>query len=82
MDARDDAKGAEVIDPKPGDEGRIVIYARLDPHRKTERGVISSWNEHVVFVRYTIGSTGAATLREDLEWESDAPAGTAWRDRT
>lgn len=71
-----------MIDPRPGDEGRGVIYARLDPHRTTERGVISSWSEHCVFVRYGLGSTAAATAREDLEWEHDVPAGTNFRDRT
>lgn len=58
-----------MIEPKSGDEGRGVIYARLNPHRKTERGVISSWNDKYVFVRYTAGSTAAATDPADLEWE-------------
>lgn len=68
-----------MIDPKPGDEGRGVIYwkdSRALEHGirsvkvlKGERGVVSSWNDKYVFVRYTSGSTAAATRRENLEWE-------------
>lgn len=58
-----------MIKPQPGDEGRRVIYARKDPHRTTERGIISSWNDKYIFVRYSAGSTAAATSPEDLEWE-------------
>lgn len=56
-----------MIDPRQGDEGRGVIYTAHDGH--TERGVISSWSEHYVFVRYGLGSTAAATLRDQLSWE-------------
>jgi hypothetical protein len=61
-----------MIDPQPGDEGRQVIYLR--GFRRREPGVISSWNEEYVFVRYGIGSTAAATKREDLEWPCDGDA--------
>lgn len=54
------------------DKGRGVIYT---PHHSTpenpdtERGVISSWNDTYIFVRYGPGSTAAATDPEQLEWE-------------
>jgi hypothetical protein len=56
-------------DVTPADIGRRVIYREpIDhPGRKTEIGVISSFNEHYVFVRYR-GITSAATRRDDLEW--------------
>ncbi len=71
-----------MIDPKPGDEGRLVVYARLNRHSTTELGHVSSWNDHYVFVRYTTGSTAAATLRKDLEWLEDVPKGTNYQNRT
>jgi hypothetical protein len=58
------------IKPGPGDEGRGVIYCGRGTGL-TERGVISSWNDLYVFVRYTTGSTAAATRREDLIWEHE-----------
>ena len=58
-----------MIDPQERDIGRKVIYAREDPYRDTEYGVITSFNDHVVFVRYGLGSTSAATERQDLEWD-------------
>lgn len=52
------------------DVGRRVIYTEpVDhPHRKVEPGIITSFNEHYVFVRYRAGLTSAATRREDLAW--------------
>lgn len=56
-------------DVTKSDIGRTVIYREpIDhPGRKVERGVISSFNDSYVFVRYR-GITSAATRREDLEW--------------
>ena len=54
-----------MINPKPGDEGRWVTYIPSVGPR--EAGLISSWNDHYVFVRYHTGDT-AATDRRDLEW--------------
>lgn len=54
-----------MINPQPGDEGRWVTYTPSAGHR--EAGIISSWNDRVVFVRYHKGDT-AATERRDLEW--------------
>jgi hypothetical protein len=64
------------------DKGREVIY-RSSFGDKTERGVISSWNAHYIFVRYErygyvlrgeeprLQETGAATSPEDLTFASD-----------
>lgn len=59
-----------MIDPTEADIGRGVIY-RADSKLlgERERGVITSFNAHAVFVRYTNGGTSAATSREDLTWE-------------
>lgn len=59
---------------RPEDVGRGVIYT---PHHHSpenpaqERGVISSWSANYVFVRYTSGSTAAATDPNQLEFEHD-----------
>jgi hypothetical protein len=59
-----------MINPKPGDEGRLVIYHPA--HGEREAGVITSWNDGHVFVRYgALGSTSKATAREQLEWGHD-----------
>ncbi len=59
------------------DKGREVIYRSF---YKDERGIISSWNDHFVFVRYErygyrlhgeeprYQATAAATCPEDLEF--------------
>jgi hypothetical protein len=65
-----------MIEPTSQDIGRVVWY-RDRSGQKSERGVISSFNERFVFVRYTEGSTAAATDRLDLYWPhtdaQDAP---------
>lgn len=66
-----------MIDPQPGDEGKWVTYFALDGHR--EAGIISSWNDRVVFVRYHTGDTAAATSREYLHW---GLIGTVWNKHT
>jgi hypothetical protein len=58
-----------MIDPKPEDIGRAVIY-RSSGGDKIEEGVISSVNERYVFVRYG-SSTSAATFRENLYWPTE-----------
>jgi hypothetical protein len=56
------------------DIGRVVIYRDRSGYSEPEEGVISSFNPNYVFVRY-LGSTSAATQREDLEW-ADPPTDT------
>jgi hypothetical protein len=62
----------EMIQPTESDIGRKVIYIR---DRDTfgdapEEGVITSFNDHNVFVRYGAKIHSEATAREDLEWVS------------
>lgn len=58
-----------MIDPKPGDEGRTVVYV---PERGVpEVGTLSSWHDGVAFARYTSGSTAAGANFGDLVWYSD-----------
>lgn len=58
------------INPTPRDIGRKVIYRERGdfPGRKIEEGVITSYNDSVVFVRYGTSATSAATDRADLDW--------------
>lgn len=56
-----------VIDPTEKDIGRMVIYQGGHPDDKDE-GVITSFNDKYVFVRYTAMSTSQATARCDLRW--------------
>lgn len=59
-----------MIDPDEKDIGRGVIY-RADSKLLGEReaGVITSFNERCVFVRYGDKRNAEATAREDLTWE-------------
>ena len=57
-----------MINPTDEDKGRRVIY---NPGYKTEHGIIKSFNESWVFVRYHDGDTGAATRRDDLFWATN-----------
>jgi hypothetical protein len=57
--------------PKPADIGRKVIYR--DPGGwKVEEGVIASFNDACVFVRYGADTGSNGTRREDLEWLAEA----------
>lgn len=57
----------KISDLKPTDVGRRAIYTAH--HGDRQVGVISSWNERYVFVRYGMGSTAAATDPDQLEFE-------------
>lgn len=73
-----------MIDPKTGDQGRVVVYWRRRRDAEDggvrraghdglwimETGVVSSWNERYVHVLYDGDRAPKATLREDLRWES------------
>lgn len=58
------------IDPTKDDIGAAVIYAppHPGPGFAREQGTITSFNEHYVFVRFGLGSTSQAVMREHLEW--------------
>ena len=58
----------KLVDLKNSDVGRNVIYTAH--HGEREEGVISSWNDHYVFVRYGRGSTAAATDPDQLEFST------------
>lgn len=62
-----------MIEPTREDIGRRVVYRSRCGHI-VEQGVITGFNERVVWVRYGDGSAAAATFHEDLEW---APLGAA-----
>jgi hypothetical protein len=51
-----------MITPTHDDIGRKVVY------REIEEGVITSFNDLYVFVRYGSSTTSAATNPSDLEW--------------
>jgi len=59
-----------MIDPKPEDVGRVVLYQGGRPDDR-DRGVVTSFNDYFVFVRYGASAYSAATRREDLTWETE-----------
>ena len=64
-----------MINPTEKDIGRNVTYvpghAKDDlSHQDCEHGLITSFNDHYVFVHYGKGSTSAGTSREDLYWNT------------
>ena len=64
-----------MIDPTERGVGRGVIYRvrnRNGDIIDEERGVISSFSDHYVFVRYGTSSTAQATDRNDLFWERES----------
>ena len=56
------------LDPTTNDIGRLVVYKARHPNAEPEQGVITSFNEHCVFVRYGADVYSKGTSREDLEW--------------
>lgn len=52
-----------MIDPRDSDIGREVIYIR-----NGDFGVITSYNDHMVFVRYNGDQGSMGTRRKDLDW--------------
>ena len=58
-----------MIEPTQDDVGRAVVYTgNRYPGGKLEEGVITSFNDHRVFVRYGSDKASKATSRQDLEW--------------
>lgn len=64
-----------MIDPTADDVGRPVAYQKVwidshgHCHLKIEDGVITSFNDSFVFVRYGNDKNSKATLRQDLKWK-------------
>jgi hypothetical protein len=48
------------------DKGREVVYGYRDP--EMEFGIISSWNERFIFVKYNGNQQSQATKPEDLRF--------------
>ncbi len=57
-----------MINPKQEDIGRVVLYQGGHPDDKA-RGVITSYNDYCVFVRYGNSVVSQATYRDDLTFE-------------
>jgi hypothetical protein len=60
----------------PSDVGRGVVYYRrvvvyFPRHDQGEDGIITSWNDTYVFVRYRWSENSQATNPADLEWLTD-----------
>jgi hypothetical protein len=65
-----------MIEPTKDDVGRAVVYTgNRYPGGKLEEGVITSFNDHRVFVRYGSDKGSKSTSREDLEWVRRTPSG-------
>lgn len=58
-----------MINPGEADIGRKVVYRDRSGY-KVEEGVITSFNESYVFVRYGSDFTSKGTRRQDLEFSS------------
>ena len=57
-----------MIEPRLSDIGRKVVYRARHPGAQPEDGVLASFNESCVFVRYGSDQTAKSTARADLEW--------------
>lgn len=68
-----------MIDPTADDVGRSVVYQRgwIDSHGcchlKLDDGVITSFNDTCVFVRYGSDKHSKGTRRQDLTWAQRKP---------
>ena len=60
-------KENKMIEPTTADIGRAVLYGPKYG-QPLEEGVITSFNNVFVFVRYGTDKHSKATLREDLRW--------------
>jgi hypothetical protein len=59
-----------MIEPQISDIGRAVIYTgNRYPGGQPEVGIITSFNDYAVFVRYGDDKHSKGTSRQDLEWE-------------
>lgn len=57
-------------DLRPKHVGKKVVYRpAFAPNAAPEHGVITSWNDTMIFVRYRPGGGSAATNPRDLSWE-------------
>jgi hypothetical protein len=65
-----------MIEPTEEDIGRAVVYTgNRYPGGKMKEGVVTSFNDFRVFVRYGSDKGSKSTAREDLEWARRTPSG-------
>lgn len=57
-----------MIEPTERDIGCGVVYRARHPGAAPEDGIITSFNDICVFVRYGSDAHSKGTKREDLEW--------------
>jgi hypothetical protein len=57
-----------MISPSGADIGREVIYRARHHGAKPESGIVTSFNEHYVFVRFSKFTVSNGCRREDLHW--------------
>mgnify|MGYP006921359918 CR=1 FL=1 len=58
-----------MINPTLEDIGKPVVYSPVLGGR--QEGVITSFNDYCIFVRYGVSVTSQATFREDLFWKGN-----------
>lgn len=58
-----------MIEPIDKDIGRRVTYRPIVGD--VQEGIITSFNDYCIFVRYGTSVTSQATFREDLFWNGD-----------
>ena len=66
-----ECKGTQKIEGvvlKPENKFEKVTRIASGPWDQDELGVITSWNDNYVFVRYSGSDTPAATLAAELRW--------------
>lgn len=59
-----------MISPTTEDIGRKVIYTPSGdyPDKVIEEGVLSSFNDHYIFVRFGHSPIGVPVSRDNLDW--------------
>jgi hypothetical protein len=57
-----------MIYPNEDDIGRAVVYTGKSLSLRQPRGLITSFTEHSVFVRFGADKYSKGTSRADLEW--------------
>jgi hypothetical protein len=62
----------DIKELKDTDKGRIVVYKHNQLlNGKVEKGTITSWNDHYIFVDYYKTGKGTATRPENLTFDRD-----------
>ena len=56
------------------DKNRLVVYSK-GRLKQLEEGIITSWNDTFIFVKYGKDITSKATYPQDLDWAIKSPYG-------